>query len=118
MTDDEIGEQLAAWGKVARIRTRGRVTGHEFVVSVGFAERPDGSLLVAAGSPDADWALNLLAEPRCDVLAGAAPGPYLAHLLDAAEHAVAVRELILKYGTSSERLGFGPAFALVPLALG
>jgi hypothetical protein len=90
------------------------VTGRASVAAVGFAERPDGSLAVAAGSPDADWALNLLTEPRCEVLDGAAPGFYLARLLDPAEHALAVRELILKYGGPAERLGVGPAFALVP----
>ena len=115
MTHDDIGPQLAAWGKVARLQTRGRVTGRESVVTVGFAERPDGSLAVAAGSPDADWALNLLNEPRCEVLDGAAPGFYLARPLDRAELAVAVRELILKYGTPAERLGFGPAFVLIRL---
>jgi hypothetical protein len=35
-----------------------------------------------------------------------------ARLLDGADHAMAVRELILKYGQPAESLGAGPAFEL------
>ena len=114
MTGDVIGEELAAWGKVARLETRGRKSGRPVVVTVGFAERPDGSLVVAAGDPDADWALNLLADPACRVLSGAPPGDYAARPLDGPEFGAAVRDLILRYGTPAEKLGSGPAFALVP----
>jgi deazaflavin-dependent oxidoreductase (nitroreductase family) len=114
VTDRDLGEQLAGWGKVARLETRGRVTGRPIVVAVGFAERPRGALVVAATSPDADWALNLLAEPRCRILDGAPPGGYSAQELEGSERSAAVRDLILKYGTPSERLGVGPAFLLAP----
>ena len=62
---DEIADPLIAAGRAVRLETRGRRSGRLHAVTVGFGEEPDGSLLVAAGSPDADWALNLLAEPRC-----------------------------------------------------
>ncbi|HYL40515.1 MAG TPA: nitroreductase/quinone reductase family protein, partial [Candidatus Binatus sp.] len=65
---DEVGEQLTAWGKVARIQTRGRTSGRPAVAAVGFVEEPDGGLLVAAGSPEVDWARNLGAEPTCRVV--------------------------------------------------
>ena len=42
-------------------------------MTVGFVEAeagPPGSLLVAAGAPDADWAANLLADPACSVTVG------------------------------------------------
>jgi hypothetical protein len=81
---------------------------------VGFVEEPDGTLLIAAGDQGADWALNLLADPRCRVRIGDAEGGYVAVELGAAEHARAVRELILRYGTPAERLGAGPAFRLRP----
>src|SRR2546423_6520128 len=64
---DEVGEQLTSWGKVASIQTRGRASGRSVTAAVGFVEEPDGSLLVAAGQPDADWARNLEADPRCRV---------------------------------------------------
>jgi hypothetical protein len=36
--------------------------------------------------------------------------------LSGAEHATAIRGLILRYGTPAERLGRGPSFRLRPLA--
>lgn len=116
MTDDPVGAELAAWGKVALIETRGRVTGLTARAAVGFIEEPDGSLLVAAGSPDADWARNLEAEPACRVTVGERQWTADAEPLMGAAFAGAVRELILRYGTPAERLGGGPAFRLRPAA--
>lgn len=110
----DIGEELASWGKVVLLETRGRVTGRLVRVPVGFVEEADGSLLVAAGDRDADWALNLLAEPACTVAVGDEGGAYVAEPVAGAEAARAVRELILKYGTPAERLGAGQAFRLRP----
>jgi deazaflavin-dependent oxidoreductase (nitroreductase family) len=112
---DEVGEQLAGWGKVVRIETRGRVSGRPVKVAVGYVEEPDGSLLVAAGSADADWARNLEADPRCRVSLGDRAWPAIAGRLDEADANRAVRELILRYGTPAERLGRGIAFRLRPL---
>jgi deazaflavin-dependent oxidoreductase (nitroreductase family) len=107
-------DDLVAWGRVLRIETRGRVTGRPARAIVGFVEMPGGSLLVAAGSHRADWARNLLADPRCRVTIGEASRDALASPLEGAAHAAAVRELILKYGTPSEGLGAGVAFELRP----
>jgi deazaflavin-dependent oxidoreductase (nitroreductase family) len=111
---DELGDQLAASGKFVRIETRGRASGRPRSVTVGFAEEANGSLLVAAGEPDADWAENLLAEPRCVASVGERRFAVLAEPLGPAEAARAVTELILKYGTPAERLGRGTAFRLRP----
>jgi deazaflavin-dependent oxidoreductase (nitroreductase family) len=82
-------------------------------VAVGYVEDPDGSLLVAAGTPETDWARNLLADPRCHVtLGGEDRWAATAELLEGAEANRAVRELILRYGTPAERLGRGPVFRL------
>lgn len=113
-TDLEIGEQLAEWGKVALIESRGRVSGRLVRVAVGFVAEPDGSLLVAAGGPDADWAQNLAADACCSVRIGDRCFEAEAVPLEGRDHARAVRELILRYGTPAERLGRGPAFRLVP----
>jgi deazaflavin-dependent oxidoreductase (nitroreductase family) len=107
-----VEDDLVGWGRVARVETRGRVTGHTARATVGFVERPDGSLHIAASSPRADWALNLLAEPRCRVTIGGVSREANARLLEGADHAMAVRELILKYGQPAESLGAGPAFEL------
>lgn len=109
---DEVGEQLTGWGKVVRIATRGRVTRREVAVAVGFLEEPDGSLLVAAGDPNSDWARNLEAEPRCRVTIGERSWDAVAEPLAAGDAARAVTGLILRYGTPAERLGRGPAFRL------
>ena len=110
---DELGEQLADWGKVIRLETSGRTSGRPVEVALGYVDEPDGSLLVAAGSPDADWARNLDAEPRCRVIVGGTTWPdAIAEPLAETEAQRAVRELILKYGTPAERLGRGPAYRL------
>jgi deazaflavin-dependent oxidoreductase (nitroreductase family) len=113
---DELGEQLAVWGKVVRLETRGRVSGRPLEVALGYVEELDGSVLVAAGSPDADWARNLDADPRCRVRLGERDwADASADPLDAVEAARTVRELILRYGTPAERLGRGPAYRLRPV---
>ena len=109
---DDIGTQLADWGKVVRLETRGRTSGRRVEVAVGFVEDDDGSLLVAAGSDDADWARNLQADPGCVASIGDQRWPAVAVLLEGADANRAVRELILRYGTPAERLGRGPAFRI------
>lgn len=111
--EDPIGRQLAEWGKVALVETRGRISGRRVATAVGFVEEGGGALLVAAGSDDADWALNLLAHPRCTVTIGDRQAECSAERIEAAaERASALAALILKYGTPAERLGRGPVFRL------
>jgi hypothetical protein len=77
-------------------------------------EEPDGSLLVAAGTPEADWARNLESDPHCIVTIEDRRVAMTAAALEASEANRAVSGLILKYGTPAERLGRGPAFRLRP----
>ena len=113
---DDLGEQLAGWGKVIRLETRGRASGRPVEVALGYVEETDGSVLVAAGTPEADWARNLEAEPRCRVAIGETVWPRAAaERLEGIDAQRAVRELILKYGTPAERLGRGTAFRLRPI---
>lgn len=113
MTDDEtLGEQLAGWGKVALIDTRGRISGRPVRTAVGFWEADERTLYAAAGSETADWALNLRAQPRCTVMVGEQTADYDALEVEGDERSAALRELILKYGTPAERLGLGPVFRL------
>lgn len=115
MTTDPIGEQLAGWGKVALIETRGRRSGRPQVATVGYVEEPDGSLLVAAGDPGADWVRNLRTDPACRTTVGGRTAHGRAEELEGSDRARAIRELILRYGTPAERLGAGPAFRIRPL---
>lgn len=105
-------DDLVAWGRVLRLETIGRVTGRPARAVVGFVERDDGSLVVAAGSPGASWGLNLGRDPACRVTIADATWSATARPLHGPEHAAAVRDLILKYGTPAERLGAGPSFEL------
>ena len=114
MTRDPFGADLVAWGKAIELTTRGRVTGRPSVAHLGFIEEPDGSLLVAAGSPDAHWAANLRADPRCEVRVSEESHACAAEELSGADKSRAVIELILRYGTPAESLGAGPAFRLRP----
>ena len=114
--EQDIGEQLAGWGKVGLLETRGRVSGQPVRTAIGFDRQPDGSLLVAAGTPESDWARNLRAQPRCRLTIGAYTEDYVAAELTGDEHARAVVALILKYGTPAEKLGRGPAFRLDRIA--
>ncbi len=105
-------DDLVAWGRAARLETTGRVSGRPVHAVVGFVERAPGAWVVAAGSLGAHWARNLLADPACRVTNGEATVTAVARPLSGEEHAAAVRDLILRYGTPSEGLGSGPSFEL------
>jgi deazaflavin-dependent oxidoreductase (nitroreductase family) len=114
VTASDIGDQLAGWGVAAIVETRGRITGRPARAAVGFLEEDDGSLLVAAGRPDADWALNLESEPVCIVTIGERSATFRAEPLVGADRNSAITGLILRYGTPAEGLGQGPVFRLRP----
>jgi deazaflavin-dependent oxidoreductase (nitroreductase family) len=108
-----MDDDLVAWGRVLRIETRGRVSGRPVSAVVGFVERPDGELVIAAGTPSTDWGLNLLANAACRITIGELAWDAVGRPLSGADHAAAIRELIMRYGTPAETLGAGPSFALV-----
>jgi deazaflavin-dependent oxidoreductase (nitroreductase family) len=108
-------DELVTSGRFVRIETRGRRSGSARSATIGFVPEPDGSILVAAGRADADWAANLDAEPRCRMTIGDRTVGSVAEPLDDATHARAVRELILRYGTPAEGLGHGPSYRLRPV---
>jgi deazaflavin-dependent oxidoreductase (nitroreductase family) len=109
---DEIGEQLAGWGTVAIVQTIGHRSGQPARAAVGYVPELDGSLVVAAGRPEAAWARNLIADPACIVTVGDEIGPFVAEELTGADRNAAIASLILRYGTPAEGLGRGPAFRL------
>lgn len=113
---ESAADRMVADGRAVRLETVGRISGRPAVAVLGFVPEPDGSLLVAAGDAGADWAANLAEEPRCRVTIRDATQSRIAERLGRADHALAVRELILRYGTPSERLGVGPSFRLRVLA--
>jgi hypothetical protein len=110
-------DDLVRDGRVARLDLPAGNGGAARSVAVGFAEQPDGTLLVAAGSAESAWAHALEDEPDVQVTIGGRSFRASTALLpdDDPRRAIAIRELILRYGTPSERLGRGPVFALTPL---
>lgn len=115
--EQSIGEQLAGWGKVALLETIGRRSARPVQSAVGFIERDDGSLYVAAGSEAADWVLNLRVDNRCRATIGERTASYVASEVEGAERSRALVELVLRYGTPAERLGRGPVFRLRPAVI-
>src|SRR4029450_2950941 len=95
------------------ITTRGRRSGLLRPVAVGYVDEPDGSVLVAAGG-GAQWALTRFAAPTAHPELGERGFAGVAEPLDRADHARAIRGLILRYGTPAERLGRGASFRLRP----
>jgi deazaflavin-dependent oxidoreductase (nitroreductase family) len=115
--DDDMEDDLVASGRFVRIETRGERTGLARPVTIGFADDiggPVGAVLVAAGSAETAWARNLLADPTCRVTLSGRSFAAVAEPLTGADHARAIRELILRYGTPAEGLGHGPSFRLRP----
>ena len=109
-------DELVRDGRVARLELRGSRSGLPRIVTVGFVELADGSLVVAARSAAAAWARNLEADPRATVTIGDRTFGAVADRLDERDprRNAAIRDLILRYGTPSEGLGSGPVFVLVP----
>jgi deazaflavin-dependent oxidoreductase (nitroreductase family) len=112
-----VDDDLVRSGRYARLEIRGRRTGELRVVTVGYAEEPDGSLVIAAGAAEADWARNLeAATDAVRVTIGDRLFLAVADVLDDDDprRGAAIRALILRYGTPAERLG-GSVFVLRPL---
>jgi hypothetical protein len=111
-------DDLVRDGRVARLELPPGDAGTARSVAVGYAEQPDGTLFVSAGSAEAGWARALEDEPEIGVTIGDRTFRASTTRLedDDPRRATAIRELILRYGTPSERLGRGPVFALTPLA--
>jgi len=112
-----VDDDLVRQGRFARLELRGHRSGVRRAVTIGFIEEPGGELLIAAADPDTAWSRNLEAETGpVRVTVGSRTFMATAALLDERDprRSRAVRELILRYGTPSERLGGGPVFVLTP----
>ena len=108
--------ELVASGRFARIETRGAQSGLPRSVTIGFVadDTVPGAILVAAGGTATAWAGNLLADPACRVELADRTFAAIAEPLEPSEHARAIRDLILRYGTPAESLGHGTSFRLRP----
>ena len=103
---------------MVRLEIAGRQSGVLRRVAVGYVERDDGSLIVAAREPGAGWAANLEAAGVAIMTIGDRSTTVDAEVLEVGDprRVAGVRDLILRYGTPSEALGRGSVFRLVPRA--
>jgi deazaflavin-dependent oxidoreductase (nitroreductase family) len=113
-----MDDDLVASGRYARLDIEAVDGGRQRTVTVGFLPADDGSIVVAATAAGAGWARALSAAPAVRVSIGERSFAARATEVDDADpaRAVAVRDLILRYGTPSEGLGHGPVFRLCPVA--
>jgi hypothetical protein len=109
--DDEV-----RFGRYARLELPS-TAGSIRVVTVGFVDGEDDSVFVAAGTSEARWAVALANDHDVVVTIGDRRFRATAVVVDEGdpERARALRELVLRYGTPSEKLGRGPVFRLSPL---
>lgn len=110
----DMAAELTAAGRVVSLLTTGRITGRPASATVGFVQAADGTLVVAASTDEAQWARNLAADPHVIASWSDRSEEFCAEPLSGERYAEAIRDLILRYGTPSERLGRGPAFRLRP----
>jgi deazaflavin-dependent oxidoreductase (nitroreductase family) len=109
-------DDLVAWGRIIALETRGRSSSLWRRAAIGFIEEPDGSLLVSASDDTTQWALNLIADPRCRVEREGMTVASSAELLAIDQGNAVSASLILKYGTPAEAQSGGPAFRITPAA--
>jgi len=111
-----MGARMSKSGRFVQIETLGRRSGRWRATPLAYVEGEDGTLVVRAGHMNADWALNLLANPACRASLRGETRAYRAdHLLEEARDA-ALRAIKDRYGRGREdRAGAGPAFRLVPV---
>ena len=110
------GRLMARSGRVGILATTGRRTGRRRTAPLGYVARPDGTVLVAAGSPGPAWAGNLLAQSSCTFSIRGRERRYRARLLESAERDEALASVRTAWGRMAERATFGETFALEPEA--
>jgi deazaflavin-dependent oxidoreductase (nitroreductase family) len=109
------GSLMARSGRVGVLGTTGARTGLARRAPVGFVARPDGTILIGAGSPRGrGWTANLVARPAATFSIKGVERPYRAHLVSPEERPAALAELKEKMGSIAERADWGALFVLVP----
>ncbi len=113
----EAGLAMSKRGLTGMLTTRGRRSGLDRTVPMGFVEDMGGRLIIGTGLARPAWALNLREDARCRFETAGAAAAYLAVELGAAEAGRARRRLRDRYGGMSAYDGPGPAFVLHPVLL-
>ncbi len=109
------GSLMARSGRIGILGTTGARTGLPRRAPLGFVARPDGSILIGAGSPGSrGWTVNLLANPVATFSIRGVDGRYRARLVADEDRPAALAEMIAKMGRVAERADWGDLFVLEP----
>ncbi len=111
------GSLMARSGRVGILGTTGAKTGQPRRAPVGFVARPDGSILIGAGSrASRGWTANLKANPAATFSVKGVEHRYRAGLVGGECRAAALDELKAKMGGVAARADWGDLFVLEPEA--
>jgi deazaflavin-dependent oxidoreductase (nitroreductase family) len=108
------GRLLATVGRAGHLTTTGRRSGLPRIVAVGFVRRPDGTILIGSGRPDAAWVVNLRADPRCRFRTRGGEAMYRAMEQTGDARGPALAELRRGMGGAGSRFTFHDVFVLEP----
>jgi deazaflavin-dependent oxidoreductase (nitroreductase family) len=109
------GRLMARSGRIGILGTTGAKTGLRRTAPVGYAVRPDGNLLIGAGSrANRGWTANLRANPAATFSTRGVERPYRARLVQPEEREAALGELKARMGGFAERADWGDLFVLEP----
>lgn len=109
------GSLMARSGRIGILGTTGAKTGLRRTAPIGFVARPDGTVLIGAGSrSNRGWTANLRANPSATFSVKGVERSYRARLVVAEDREAALAELKAKMGGMAERADWGDLFVLEP----
>lgn len=111
------GSMLVRTGRVGILGTTGARTGLPRHAHIGFVARPDGSLLIGAGTPSGHaWTANAKANPQVTFVIKGVERRYQARLVGPGERDAALAEIRAKMGGPAASANWGDLFVLEPEA--
>ena len=111
------GSLMARTGRIGILTATGARSGAKRSVPLGYVKRPDGTLLIGAGSQEPrGWVANLTADPVVTFAIKGAAVRYRAVPVGADARDAALAELRSSMGRMGERAQWADLFVLVPEA--
>lgn len=107
------GLAMSRNGWTGMLTTRGRRSGRDRTVPMGFVQEKGGAIVIGTGLARPAWALNLREHARCRFETAGVQAVYLAEELTSDDAGHARRRLRDRYGMSAYD-DPGPAFVLHP----
>ncbi len=108
------GAFMVRMGWVASLGTTGARSGLPRTAAVGFLQRADGSVLIAAGGTGRAWAANLRAHPACTLTIRGRRHAYVAAAQSGADRDTALAELVASMPRNFRDASWTDVFVLRP----